>query len=467
MKNGSNNNSYNDVDIIPFYRDLLLRTTPTNSSSVSKSVLKGWFHHLGNMLGFDSIRIFLFQDDICKYVEHQIFGDNQYWKGFDITRVRKERTVYKDLFFVKIKHIMEDGRVIVLGYLSFHTQGYVSEKLLDKLDVLCMLYGNYVVKRVIHGRMHGIEKNLDRAYKIAMSSELPGSKILDLIGILQRLSGFNKGLFCTVCGNTIIPEYVSTNNVTTYLRKRPMWYWEKSLMDRLNTSYLNNRYSLSDFPEDFIKYTIFKDTRPINDFEVSIYPNFVDEELISMWVFVTSKNNPFYRFDNRNLLDNLYPLLINTYKFLFQRRYNKMVVNPIFQNRDTRTDENSVFIIMPFTEIWSNDIWEEVIKPSVKELNMTPVRADDLYGANIMEDVWQSILKASIIICDTTGRNPNVFYELGIAHTIGKKVILLTQKIEDIPFDLQAYRHIKYDTTLSGGTQLKENLKKHITELLK
>lgn len=466
MNNGPHSNSQ-DVDIIPFYRDLLLRTTPSNSASVSNCVLKGWFHHLGNMLGFDSMRIFLLQDDLGRYVQHQIFGDNQYWKGFDIARVRKERTVYKNLFFVKIKHIREDGSIIVLGYLSFHTQDYVSAKLLDKLDVLCMLYGNYVVKRVIHGRMQRIEANLDRAYKIAMSKDLPGTKVIRLIETLQRLSGFNKGFFCTVCDNTIIPEYVSSNNGTTYLRKRPIWKWGKDLMDRLNTSYIKNRCFLSDFPEDFIRFTVYQDTRPINDFEVSIYPIYVDEELISMWLFVTSKDNPFDRFDNRNLLDNLYPLLVDTYKFLFQRRYNKMVVNPIFQNRDTRTDENSVFIIMPFTESWSNDIWEQVIKPSVKELNMTPVRADDLYGANIMEDVWQSILKAAIIICDTTGRNPNVFYELGIAHTIGKKVVLLTQKIEDIPFDLQAYRHIKYDITLSGGNQLKESLKKHITELLK
>ena len=115
---------------------------------------------------------------------------------------------------------------------------------------------------------------------------------------------------------------------------------------------------------------------------------------------------------------------------------------------------------------WSNDVWEQVIKPAVIEIGMTPVRADDLYGQSIMEDVWQSIVKAAIIICDTTGRNPNVFYELGIAHTLGKKVILLTQDINDIPFDLQSYRHINYETTLSGGNKLKTAIKKHIKEVL-
>ena len=144
-----------------------------------------------------------------------------------------------------------------------------------------------------------------------------------------------------------------------------------------------------------------------------------------------------------------------------------MVVNPIFNNRDTRVDRGSVFIIMPFTEAWSDDVWKQVLQPAIKEINMVPVRADDLYGRNIMEDVWQGILKAEIIICDTTGRNPNVFYELGIAHTLGKKVLLLTQDLNDIPFDLQAYRHIKYDVTITGGNILKDNIKLYIQETLK
>lgn len=467
MNNNYHRETNNDFNIIPYYRELLLRTTPSNSASVANCVLKGWLHNLGNKLGFDSMRLYLYQDEIGRYAPHQIFGDKEYWKGFDIKYLRRERTVYKDIFFVKIKHIRENGQVIVLGYLSFHTEKFVSSDLLDQLDVLCMLYGNYIVKRVIHGRMGKVDDSIASAYRIAMSKELPGSKILDIISVLHRLSGFNKGYFCTVCENKVIPEYIASKEVKTYLRKQPIWCWDKKMMDELYTSYRINQIPLSDFPSKFIQFTLHKDIRPVQDFSVSVHPIFVDEELIAMWIFVNSINNPFDNFDTKNLIDNLYPFLLDSYKFLFQRRYNKMVVNPIFQNRDTRVVEDSVFIIMPFTESWSNDVWEQVIKPAVKEVNMTAVRADDLYGSNIMEDVWQGILKSSVIICDTTGRNPNVFYELGIAHTIGKKVILLTQKIEDIPFDLQAYRHIKYEVSISGGNQLKEDIKKHITELLK
>lgn len=100
-------------------------------------------------------------------------------------------------------------------------------------------------------------------------------------------------------------------------------------------------------------------------------------------------------------------------------------------------------------------------------MGMNPVRADNLYGPNIMEDIWTGILQSSMVICDTTNRNPNVFYELGIAHTLGKKIILLTQNVDDIPFDLQAYRHVVYETTMSGGSKLRDDIKKYISELKK
>jgi hypothetical protein len=62
-----------------------------------------------------------------------------------------------------------------------------------------------------------------------------------------------------------------------------------------------------------------------------------------------------------------------------------------------------------------------------------------------MQSVWESISKASIIIADLTNRNPNVFYELGIAHTLGKPVIMITQSMEFVPFDLRHLRCILYE----------------------
>src|ERR1043166_4270305 len=69
-------------------------------------------------------------------------------------------------------------------------------------------------------------------------------------------------------------------------------------------------------------------------------------------------------------------------------------------------------------------------------------RADDIWeNPAVIQDVVSLIDRSRAVICDCTGRNPNVFYEIGIAHTLGRKVILITQNPADIPFDL---RHLRY-----------------------
>jgi hypothetical protein len=75
-----------------------------------------------------------------------------------------------------------------------------------------------------------------------------------------------------------------------------------------------------------------------------------------------------------------------------------------------------------------------------------------------MEDIWKGILSAEVIIADLTNRNVNVFYELGISHTVGKKFILLTQKLSDIPFDLNRYRIIEYSDNADGYKILESSL---------
>ena len=117
---------------------------------------------------------------------------------------------------------------------------------------------------------------------------------------------------------------------------------------------------------------------------------------------------------------------------------------------------------MPFRETWSDRIWK-MIRDECAKLGLKAVRADDLYGQDIVEDIWMSILQARIVIADITSRNPNVFYELGIAHTIGKRFVLLTQDVLDIPFDLNRYRHIIYADNADGYEKLVSGLRKVLT----
>ena len=193
----------NEVNWISYYRELLIKAVPENSSSISQCVLKGWLHGLGNHLGIDSMRLYLYDDKSNKILIHQIYGDKELWKNVDINRLRREKAKYKKLFFVKIRHIRENGQFLLLGYLAFYTEKYVSHEFMSSMDVLCMLYGNYILKRLIAGQTAKINKILPKAYSIAAFDNLPGTKIQNLLKCLHELTVSNYGVYCTVFENNL------------------------------------------------------------------------------------------------------------------------------------------------------------------------------------------------------------------------------------------------------------------------
>jgi len=120
-----------------------------------------------------------------------------------------------------------------------------------------------------------------------------------------------------------------------------------------------------------------------------------------------------------------------------------------------------VFVLMPFSEPWSDRIWEKLVE-IVNGQGLNIERADTRYGPMITEDVWSGIVQSGLIICDVTGWNPNVFYELGIAHTIGKSVILISQPVTRYPFDTQGLRHLIYTDDPNGMRLLAKMLPRFI-----
>jgi len=141
-----------------------------------------------------------------------------------------------------------------------------------------------------------------------------------------------------------------------------------------------------------------------------------------------------------------------------------------FHNRPLSVTPNLAFVLMPFTLDWSDRIWRKHIRPAVAQLPVDPalicLRADDLFGQDVMVDIYESIVKAAVVIADITGRNVNVFYELGIAHSLGKRVILLTQDIADAPFDLLRFRHIAYSDNSEGCERLEQELARNLEAVL-
>ena len=111
----------------------------------------------------------------------------------------------------------------------------------------------------------------------------------------------------------------------------------------------------------------------------------------------------------------------------------------------------------PFTSIF-----EEQIKPAAQKNGLKAVKADDISSNKpVMEDVWRYLNQARIVVADLSGSNPNVFYELGVAHTLGKEVIMIAQHLTVVPFDVGHIRFIEYEYP-SGKEQLAYKLRETI-----
>ncbi len=133
----------------------------------------------------------------------------------------------------------------------------------------------------------------------------------------------------------------------------------------------------------------------------------------------------------------------------------------VFQIPSTPQNPNLVALMMPFGGEFDNVT--QAIKEVVGELGLECKRADDIWEhATIIQDIFSLIYQSSIVICDFTGRNPNVFYEAGIAHTLGRTVIPLVQNMADIPFDIRHHRHINYLPNAQGLEKLKADLREKL-----
>jgi len=182
-----------------------------------------------------------------------------------------------------------------------------------------------------------------------------------------------------------------------------------------------------------------------------------------------------------------------------------IVVKPIFKEKPPLTSKQDLCcVIMPFRESFEN-IFNQTVRPSLENIGFTVVKADSIFFKemewrpsvsseapsaalsseapsaalsreasvesavprffeprprvmSVMERIWVLINKSRLLVADLTDKNSNVFYELGIAHTIGKDVIMISQKEEDIPFDIRHLPYIIYKDDKDGRKELKQKL---------
>jgi hypothetical protein len=143
-------------------------------------------------------------------------------------------------------------------------------------------------------------------------------------------------------------------------------------------------------------------------------------------------------------------------------RHDGMAVRPLFGGRPEPVGSAHVFVLMPFADTF-NPVYKTV-RAAARQLRLSVERADDRISANaIMADIWSGICNCGVVVADCTGKNANVFYELGIAHVVGREAVLITQDVRDIPFDTAHLRHIPYLPTEIGLRKLQADLAKAIS----
>ncbi|NHU85909.1 hypothetical protein GWK18_09995 [Kocuria sp. JC486] len=160
---------------------------------------------------------------------------------------------------------------------------------------------------------------------------------------------------------------------------------------------------------------------------------------------------------------------IDLYRTLLEIRHSSEVVRPsrnYLKFPDGPIDDNLVVVMMPFGSEFQ-PVWE-AIQQAVYDAGLQCERADSIWDEDsIMDDIVGLLWRARIVITDYTSHNANVFYETGIAHTLGRKCIPLTQLADEIPFDLQHLRTLKYETTDIGLNKLKLALGQRLRNILR
>lgn len=143
--------------------------------------------------------------------------------------------------------------------------------------------------------------------------------------------------------------------------------------------------------------------------------------------------------------------------------------NLLLERIDSQLAQRMCFVLMPFKSDFKN-IYKS-INSVARECGLECLRADEIRkSSQIIRDIWEKINESRFVIADLSGCNPNVFYELGLAHAIQKTVILLVQDTEkDVPFDISGIRHIRYakNRPAEFKKKLKETVKATIPTIPK
>ncbi|MDA0150807.1 hypothetical protein OH460_00640 [Vibrio sp. Makdt] len=183
------------------------------------------------------------------------------------------------------------------------------------------------------------------------------------------------------------------------------------------------------------------------------YPTAVASVLKSMFTYHQDSLNDVTAFLDKNHPN---PDMVSVSTAPTQSTKSIVFTPSIFQIPSSEVESNLVSVMMPFAGF--DGVHQGIIR-ACNQAGYRCQRADDIWEhATILQDIFSLIYRSKIVIADFSGRNPNVMYEVGIAHTLGKIVIPISQTLEHIPSDLHGHRVQLYLKNGEGIKTLETNL---------
>lgn len=198
-----------------------------------------------------------------------------------------------------------------------------------------------------------------------------------------------------------------------------------------------------------ISATGFMDDLPISQFDMKLH---LAGSFLELYI------------NGIKVLSSIIPLVVNrTQAGIWVKSKGKVTISKFNANYSYP----EIFIVSQFGGDY-DVLYDEVIKPVCKKLNYDPIRGDEVANCSmILNDIIASIQNSAVIIADITPDNPNVFYEIGYAHALGKPTILLCDKAlrSRLPFDVSGFRTIFYDNSIGGKRKVEEQLEKYLQNI--
>jgi hypothetical protein len=143
-----------------------------------------------------------------------------------------------------------------------------------------------------------------------------------------------------------------------------------------------------------------------------------------------------------------------------------LIVRPkVFALPTVAQERDLASIMMPLSHAF--DGVHDAVKAACKEAGLRCLRADDIWEESILiQDIVNLIYRSSVVVVDFSQRNPNVMYETGIAHTLGRPVVPISQSLEDLPFDLQHHRTLDYAPSIDGLEAMRGKLARRLQNVI-